>query len=241
MRTTEGKRPAYNVQTAVDAAHGIIVAQEVTTETNDTRSLLPMAEAAKQAVGDPASLHVVADAGYSNGEQAAQCEAQGIEPHVPANRAVNNQGDGTQFDRSKFSYDETSDTMRCPAGETLRRQRVNKGGRQVVYVAEAAACGACPLRARCTTAARRVVTRHVHEGALQRMQQRATAEAMRLRRCVVERPFAELKYRIFGHPRFLLRGRGGAQTEISLATMAYNLKRMMIVLGGASLRAALAA
>ena len=62
---------------------------------------------------------------------------------------------------------------------------------------------------------------------------------MRLRRCVVERVFAELKYRSFGHPRFLLRGRGGAQTEISLATLAYNLKRMMTVLGGASLRAAL--
>ena len=72
------------------------------------------------------------------------------------------------------------------------------------------------------------------------MQQRATAEAMRLRRCVVERLFAEFKYRIFGHPRFLLRGRGGAQTEISLATMAYNLKRMLRGLGGASLRAALA-
>jgi len=99
MRTTEGKRPAYNVQTAVDAECGIIVAQEVTTEANDTRSLLPMAEAAKRAVGDPASLHVVADAGYSNGEQAAQCEAQGIEPHVPANRGVNHHGDGTLLDR----------------------------------------------------------------------------------------------------------------------------------------------
>jgi transposase len=137
MRTTEGKRPAYNVQTAVDAECGIIVAQEVTTETNDTRSLLPMAEAAKQAVGDPASLQVVADTGYSNGEQAAQCEAQGIKPHVPANRAVNNQGDGTLFDRSEFHYDETSDTLRYPAGETLRRQQVNRGGRQVVYRAGA--------------------------------------------------------------------------------------------------------
>ncbi len=94
MRTTEGKRPAYNVQTAVDAECGIIVAQEVTTETNDKRSLLPMAEAAQQAVGAPKSLHVVADEGYSNGEQAAGCEERGIEPHVPANRSVNSQGDG---------------------------------------------------------------------------------------------------------------------------------------------------
>ncbi len=240
MRTTEGKRPAYNVQTAVDAECGIIVAHEVTTEATDNRSLLPMAEAAKQAVGDPESLHVVADAGYSNGEQAAGCEARGIEPHVPANRGVNSHGDGTLFERSEFHYDEASDTMRCPAGKGLRRQQVQPARRQVVYMGEAAVCGACPLRARCTTAARRVVKRHLYEDALQRMPQRATAEAMRLRRCLAERPFAELKYRIFGHPRFLLRGRGGAQTEISLATLAYNLKRMLRVLGGAGLRAALA-
>ena len=78
--------PAYNVQTAVDAEHGLIVAQQGTTEPADNRSLLPMVEAAKQAVGAPETLHVAADAGYSNGEQAAQGEAQGIVPHVPANR-----------------------------------------------------------------------------------------------------------------------------------------------------------
>jgi transposase len=240
MRTTEGKRPAYNVQTAVDAENGIIVAQAVTTEANDERSLLPMAEAAQQAVGSPEKLHVVADKGYSNGEQAAECEERGIEPHVPRQRSVNNQGDGGMFDRSEFHYDQASDTMICPAGERLRRLAAKRRGRQVVYAGEAAVCGACRLRARCTTAQRRVVSRHRYDGALQRMQQRATVEAMRLRRCVVERVFAVLKYGVFGHPRFLLRGRGGAQTEISLATLAYNLKRMMAVLGGVDLRAALA-
>ena len=99
---------------------------------------------------------------------------------------------------------------------------------------------ACLLQDRCTTSWRRWVTRHLHNDALQRMQQRATPAAMRLRRSTVEHPFATLKYRIFGHPRFLLRGVGGAQTEISLATMAYNLKRMLNVLGGKTLRAALA-
>jgi transposase len=72
------------------------------------------------------------------------------------------------------------------------------------------------------------------------MQQRATPQAMRLRRSTVEHPFASLNYRIFGHPRFLLRGLVGAQAEISLATMVYNLKRMLNVLGGNKLQAALA-
>ena len=87
---------------------------------------------------------------------------------------------------------------------------------------------------------RRYVSRHLHEGALQRMQQRTTPEVMRLRAATVELPFAALKCRIFGHPRFLLRGLGGAQTEINLATLVYNLKRMLNILGGIKLRSALA-
>src|SRR5260370_36449072 len=95
------------------------------------------------------------------------------------------------------------------------------------------------MKLQCTTSSRRIVSRHLHEEALQRMQQRATPEAMRLRRSIVEHPFANLKYRIFGHPRFLLRGLRGAQTEISLAVAAYNLKRMMNILGGHRLSGAL--
>jgi IS5 family transposase len=72
------------------------------------------------------------------------------------------------------------------------------------------------------------------------MQQRTTVEMMRLRRSTVEHPFAALKYHIFGHPRFLLRGLAGAQSEISLATMVYNLKRMLNIVGGTRLRTALA-
>jgi len=240
MRLANGFAPGYNVQTAVDTEHALIVAQKVTDEATDNRSLLPMAEAAKQAVGNPDSLNVVADAGYSNGEQAQLCEAQGIVPHVPAHRSINNHGDGTLFDRTQFEYDEKSDTFRCPANQTLARKQVLSRKKSVLYAAAAETCCQCPLKSRCTNTSRRLVQRHVHDGALQRMQQRATPAAMRLRRSTVEHPFASLKYRIFGHPRFLLRGLQGAQSEISLATMVYNLKRMLNVLGANRLRAALA-
>jgi transposase len=232
--------PAYNVQTAVDAEHALIVAQKVTTEGNDQRCLLPMAEAAKQAVGAPETLNVVADAGYSNGEQVEGCEQQGIVPHVPAHRANNNKGDGTLFDRSQFHYDPQTDTFRCPAGQMLVRIQLSRRDRCVMYAAPSQVCGACSMKARCTTGSRRWTTRHLHDDALKRMQQRVKPAHMRLRRSTVEHPFATLKYRIFGHPRFLLRGVGGAQTEISLATMVYNLKRMMNVLGGRKLVAELA-
>jgi transposase len=241
MRTAQGKLPAYNVQTAVDAEHALIVAQQVTQEATDNRSLQPMAEAAQAAVGEPAQpMNVVADAGYSNGEQAEACEAKGIIPHVPANRAVNNQGDGTLFDRKEFSYQPDSETFLCPAGQTLQRKQILRKDRAVLYAAQPAVCGACPLKLRCTVSSRRLITRHLHEEALQHMQQRATPQVMRLRRSTVEHPFATLKYRIFGHPRFLLRGLKGAPTEMSLAVMAYNLKRMMNVFGGSLLSTALA-
>ena len=165
MGQGHGYKPAYNVQTAVDAEHALIIAHQVTTETNDQRSLLPMAEAAQKALDEPPSLNVVADSGYSN---AAQAEA----------------------------------------------------------------CSACALKSRCTQSPQRYVYLHLQDAALERAGQRATAAVMRLRRCTVEHPFGTLKYRIFGNPRLLLRGVGGAQTEISLGTMAYNLKRMINVLGG---------
>jgi transposase len=235
----KGHGPAYNVQTVVDAEHALIVTHEVTTEATDNTSLQPMAEAARDALEQP-TLNVVADAGYSNGAQAEALETQGIVAHIPANRAVNNQGEGAFFDRTSFAYDEASDTLRCPAGKTLQRKQLQRGKHRVLYAAEPRDCAACPLKARCTQQSRRLVTRHLHEAALQRMHDRATPWAMRLRRCTVEHPFAGLKYRIFEKPRFLLRGRWGAGTEMSLATLAWNLKRAMAVVGSVALTERLA-
>lgn len=238
MRTTVGKVPAYNVQTAVDAEHALIVTHQVSDEVNDSRSLQPMSEAAQAVLGGTGTaLHVVADAGYSNGEQVEACENRGIIPQVPTLRSVNNRGDGTLFDRSQFQYDSVSDTFVCPAGARLYRHQ--RKDRCIVYAGQREVCGECALRSRCTVAPRRLLKRHRHDQALERTRQRATPEAMRLRRSLAEHPFATLKYQIFGHPRFLLRGLRGARTEMSLAVMAYNLKRMMRILGGSKLAAQL--
>jgi transposase len=240
MRVGGRKLPAYNVQTAVDAEHALIVAHEVTTSSNDRPSLQPMAEAAHQAVGAPAVLNVVADAGYSNGAQAEACEAKGIVPHVPAQRSVNSQGTGRLFDRSQFVHDQASDTLLCPAGQQLARKQVRQDKQAIVYAASSADCGACALKSNCTTARHRTLFVSLHDAALNRMQERATPAVMGLRRCTVEHPFGTLKYRIFGHPRLLLRGVAGARIEIGLGIMAYNLKRMINVLGGRKMAAELA-
>jgi transposase len=237
MRIAGGISPAYNVQTAVDAAHALIVTHTVTLDAADHRCLLPMAEAASLALGNPATLNVVADTGYSNGEHATRCEEIGIVTHVPAKRSVNPHG---LFDRSAFNYQAESDTFICPEGKTLTRKQLNRPMRSIRYEAAVKDCKACPSRSLCTKSAWRVVSRSIDDDALNRMNARATPAAMRLRRTTVEHPFGTIKYRIFGHPRLLLRGLAGAQTEMSIAIMAYNLKRIVKVLGATNLTQALA-
>jgi len=231
--------PAYNVQTAVDAEHALIVAHAITLNAGDTNCLEPMAKAARKALDSSASINIIADKGYSNGEQASRCEEAGLIPHVPPRRGINNKGDGSLLDRSAFLYQSQTDSFICPEGKILKRLALSRKDRAVYYQAEANDCGNCSLKSRCTQAAKRSVTRHLYDDVLNRMQQRATPDKMRLRRCTVEHPFATLKYQIFGHPRFLLRGLHGSQTEISLAVMAYNLKRMVNILGASHLSRAL--
>jgi len=235
----KGRGPGYNVQTAVDAEHALIVAHEINAQAGDNGCLQRMGQAAQQALGDKA-FKLVADAGYANGEQGQALEAMGVQPHVPVKRAVNNQGGGELFDRTLFSYDAKADVYICPAGQLLRRKQLCSHDKAVLYAAQASDCGACAMKTRCTASSRRMITRHLFEAALQRMHERATPEAMRLRRCTVEHPFAALKYQIFEKARFLMRGLEGAGTEIALATLAYNFKRALAMLGGRQMQQSLA-
>ena len=236
MKTGDGPATlGYNVQSAVDARHSLIVAHAVTDELADNRSLAAMAQAAQRSTGGE-RLKVVADPGYSNAEQAAQCEACGILPYVPANRSRNNQGEGHYFDKSRFDYDAASDRYRCPAGQWLARKQLYRPARAVFY--STSACGACALKARCTGAKQRIVSRLIDEAALERAQARVAGapHAMALRRQTVEHPFATLKYRILSHGRFLLRGLHGAGTEMALAVLAYNFRRAFNLLGASAMQ-----
>lgn len=230
MRTHLGPRVAYNVQSAVDAAHCLIVHHEVTQDSTDNQQLEPIAKAC-QRVMQQDKLDVVADAGYSNGAQFQACEAAQITAFVPPNRSINNQGDGGQFDRTVFAYEAQNDQYRCPAGQVLTLKQLNRGTR--LYAANADSCGACAMKSQCTRAKQRFLTRHPHEDAFERMRQRVEAnpEMMGKRRSIVEHPFGNLKQWAFGNGRFLLRQRSGAAIEMALAVQTYNLKRAISVLG----------
>ncbi|HJU49750.1 MAG TPA: IS1182 family transposase [Pseudogulbenkiania sp.] len=227
--------PAYNVQSVVDEKHKLIVHHEVVNETSDQNQLLPMATASK-AVLEQDQLTVVADAGYSNGEHLTGCEGADITTYVALNRGVNNQGDGTLFDRSLFRYDAQQDCYHCPADQLLVRKQINRSKRVVVY--QGIACGACPIKSQCTQAEQRQIRRHFDEEAFARTQSRleANPEIMRQRKAIVEHPFGNLKRWIMGDGRFLLRGLQGAQTESALAILSYNLRRVLNILGVAQTR-----
>jgi transposase len=233
MGTGKGpKPPAYNVQTAVDAECGLIVHHEVSDAASDNRMQHAMAKATKAAL-ELESLTVVADAGYSNGAQAGACEEDAITACAPANRTVNNSGDGTLFDRTAFAYDTAADRFACPAGRHLERKQVMNRDRLVLYAAKAEDCSACPLKSRCTEAARRFVTRHFDEEALNRMNGRATPEMMRTRRCTAEHPFGTIK-RMMAGGRFLTRNLKGTRTEMAISVLAYNIMRTINMKAGAA-------
>lgn len=224
-------QPGYNLQTAVETQSHLIVAHEVVCEVNDQRQLQPMAEAASRALQQPCT--VVADAGYANGEQIAALQAQGITSYVAPNRAVNNQGDGSLYERSAFTYEAASDSFTCPAGNALRRKQLSRKDKTVIYAAQPGDCARCARKPECTTARQRFVTRHLYEEALEANASRLAAKPwmMALRRQTVEHPFASIKHLILGNARLLMRHTSGARAEFALAVMAYNLKRVFNMKG----------
>ena len=229
MRTArDGLQVAYNAQMAVDDKHKLIAAFDLTNECNDERQLLPMASQTKETLG-VAALTVVADVGYSNGEQASQCAEAGITAIAPRPETVNPKGEQF-FTRDAFVYDAPSDAYRCPAGQTLTCGKVSRTEQRKEYWTKA--CKACSLKAQCTSADRRSIVRSFHEDSRQAMHERAAADPkwMRLRRCLAEHPFGTMKW-MMGRPRFLVRGLKKAGSEWALGVLGYNIKRTIQILG----------
>jgi transposase len=218
----DGMIVGYNVQSAVDADTGLIVHHDVTNETGDSLQLQPMAERAKAELGVE-KLEVLADAGYSNGEQQAGCEEMGITATVP--RRLETSSYPERYQKSDFVYDKTSNSYRCPAGEVLHYCREDK--RRKLYEYRRSGCNQCPLQPNCTTADRRTITRNKYEETFERSEARLQADPtlMTQRMAIAERPFAMLK-RAMSLRRFSCHGMTAAKTEISLGILSFNLQRI---------------
>jgi transposase len=221
----------YNAQVAVDAQHKLIVVQDVTNAVTDVDQLSGIAIQAKEALGVD-QVKVVADMGYYHGEEIKACEDAGIEPYVAKPLTSANRKLGL-YGKEQFTYDPALDCYRCPAGQALTfRFATVELGRHIRYSATTA-CRTCVLKARCTRNKEgRRITRWVHEHMLERMQQRVKAHPtiMKRRKQIVEHPFGTIKH---WHDQgyFLMRGLEKVRAELSLSTLASNLRRVVTILG----------
>jgi len=229
----------YNVQTAVDAKHHLIVAHEVTNLGHDRTQLSPMARQASEATGED-KLTILADRGYFSSEQIRECEQDGFAPLVPKPQTSNNKAAGL-FDKRDFIYLAKKDEYRCPAGQRAiwRFTTIEKG--LTLHKYWSSACTQCKIKGKCTTSPYRRIARWEHEDVLERMQARLdrTPQASRLRRQTVEHTFGTLKAWM-GSTHFQTKTLPRVSTEMSLHVLAYNLKRMMQIFGVKPLMRAMA-
>jgi len=221
----------YNVQTAVDTKHHLIVAHEVTNSGHDRDQLSSMAHQARDAIGKD-TLTVFADRGYYKGEQILDCERAGIKTLIPKSQTSGNKAVGL-FDKADFRYIPSKNEYRCPAGERAiwRFSSVERDG-MVLHKYWSSSCPRCPIKSKCTTSDYRRIARWEHENVLDAMQKRLnrTPRASRIRRQTAEHPFGTLKAWM-GARHFLTKTMPRVSTEMSLHVLAYNLKRAIQILG----------
>lgn len=220
----------YNVQTAVDAKHHLIVAHEVTNVGSDRAQLGKMALAAREAMGKK-RLRAYADRGYFSGPQIKACDEAGVKAFVPKPMTSNAKAEG-RFDKGDFIYIARDDEYQCPAGQrAIYRFTREENGLQIrrYWSSE---CPECPMKRQCTPSDYRRISRWEHEHVLAAMQRRLDRQldAMTLRRRTVEHVFGTVKHWM-GTAHFLTRRLEHVGTEMSLHVLAYNLKRVMQVLG----------
>ena len=228
----------YNVQTAVDTKNHLIVTHEVTNVGSDRHQLKKMADAAREALGTE-KLTAIADRGYYSGEEIKACDDAGIVPLIPKNFTSTSRADG-RYDKSDFVYIAKRDAYRCPAGEYAIRRFTSIEKGMAIYKYWSSACPSCPLRSKCTTSKYRRIGRWEHEQVLEKMQTRLDRDPsrMQLRRQTAEHPFGTIKSWM-GATHFLCRTLPKVSAEMSLHVLAYNLKRVMRIMGTGALMEAL--
>ena len=221
----------YNVQAAVDTKHHLIVAHEVTNLGHDRTQLANMAFQSRDAIGVEA-LEVIADRGYFKGPEILKCEEAGITAFVPKTMTSDNKAKGL-YDKRDFVYIAEDNAYRCPAGESLPyRHSSMEDGLKIDSYYNASACKTCRIKAQCTTSKERRVRRWEHEAVLDTMQNRLDRNPgkMKQRRCTVEHVFGTLKFWM-GSAHFLMKRLKNVGTEMSLHVLAYNLRRVLNILG----------
>ena len=230
----------YNMQAAVELDHHLIIAHDVVQTGSDRAQLVTMGQQAKEALGVD-ELDVVADRGYFSSEQIKGCADADIVPTLPKPQTSSNRKKG-KFVKGDFRYAPDEDAYVCPAGEMLTWRHVTEEAGLVVSRYWTDVCGTCALKDQCTTGKERRISRWEHEHLVEAMQRRLdeNPDAMRQRRETVEHPFGTIKMRM-GATHFLMKRLKNVKTEMALSVLAYNLTRVMNIIGIRPLMAAIRA
>jgi hypothetical protein len=218
----------YNVQTAVDVKHHLILAHEVTNVGHDRAQLANMSKQAKAVVGTD-KLDVVADRGYFKGEEILECDQAGITTYLPKPQTSNNITKGL-FSKRDFIYKPDDDEYQCPAGEQLVYRMNSVEKIRVIRRYWTSACKACSIKSKCTTGKERRVSRWEHEAVVDAVQARLDREPerMKARRETVEHPYGTIKSWM-GYTHFQTRTLEKVSTEMSLHVLTYNMKRLISI------------
>jgi transposase len=230
----------YNVQVAVDTAHHLIITHEVINEGSDRSQLSPVAKQAKATL-EVEKLDAVADRGYFDSEEILACEKAGITVTLPKPMTSNSKAQG-RFGKQDFRYAAAEDVYVCPAGQRLAYSFKTEDKGLVLRRYRTNACQSCSIKNACTTAKERLISRWEHEHVLEAVQRRLDEhpEKMRQRRETVEHPFGTIKARM-GATHFLMKTLPKVATEMALHVLAYNLTRVMNIMGTGPLMAAMRA
>jgi len=230
----------YNVQVAVETEHHLIVTHEVTNSGSDRAQLANMGRQAREALGVE-KLEAVADRGYYNSTEIKACDDAGVAVTLPKPMTSGAKSDG-RFGKQDFVYNAAEDVYRCPAGEKLGYRMTTEQDGKMMRRYWTNACPHCLLKSKCTTGNERRIPRWEHEHVLEAAQKRLdeNPQAMRARRETVEHPFGTLKMRM-GATHFLMKRLPKVATEMALHVLAYNLTRVMNIVGVKPLLAAIRA
>jgi transposase len=230
----------YNVQVAVDTEHHLIITHEVTNVGSDRAQLAHMAKQTKATL-EAESLDVIADRGYFSGEEILACDQAGITATLPKPMTSNAKAKG-RFGKQDFRYVAEKNIYVCPAGEELAYSFTTEDKGMVLRRYRTNACQGCSIKHKCTTSKERLISRWEHEHVIEAVQRRLDEhpEKMRQRRETVEHPFGTLKMRM-GATHFLMKRLPKVATEMALHVLAYNLTRVMNIMGIQPLMAAIQA